>query len=283
MSLVKCPNCGKEVSTKATNCPQCGCELNFKEMAICPECGLAVEDGAEKCPNCGSPIEHKQITLVQKEWGDDKEESQESIAERFDYLNRSVFFFIVSIVAGAISTYYDILESSALLKYDEIFANYYSECAEMPSAIERASVAIALGMSGMVLLKSTYRKKNICLCFILFILVVLDYLLSVAEDDEILPLIIKSFDGIANIVIASVVGLMFWQKSEYYLARKFGQYQVGVSIAAVMLFVVGIAGYPEYLYKFGGVLDILDIFSYCFIGFISWSCTRSYKKTLKAK
>lgn len=62
MALIECPECGKEVSTTASNCPNCGynikriiqncvaCELNKKKMVlmnydkeqnilICPECG----------------------------------------------------------------------------------------------------------------------------------------------------------------------------------------------------------------------------------------------------
>lgn len=61
MALIECPECGKEVSTTASNCPNCGynikriiqncvaCELNKKKMVlmnydkeqnilICPEC-----------------------------------------------------------------------------------------------------------------------------------------------------------------------------------------------------------------------------------------------------
>nr|UVY32817.1 MAG: protein of unknown function DUF2116 [Bacteriophage sp.] len=31
MALIKCPECGKEISDKASNCPNCGCPLNEKE------------------------------------------------------------------------------------------------------------------------------------------------------------------------------------------------------------------------------------------------------------
>ena len=28
MSLIKCPECGKEISDKATSCPNCGCPVS---------------------------------------------------------------------------------------------------------------------------------------------------------------------------------------------------------------------------------------------------------------
>ena len=43
MALIKCPECGKEISDKAAACPNCGCpasEFNKTEVDTkCPECG----------------------------------------------------------------------------------------------------------------------------------------------------------------------------------------------------------------------------------------------------
>ena len=36
MALIKCSECGKEVSSSAKTCPHCGIKINFKK---CPECG----------------------------------------------------------------------------------------------------------------------------------------------------------------------------------------------------------------------------------------------------
>ena len=37
MALIKCCECGKEISDKATTCIHCGCTIEKKY--ICPECG----------------------------------------------------------------------------------------------------------------------------------------------------------------------------------------------------------------------------------------------------
>ena len=39
MSMLKCPECGKEVSSKATNCPNCGAPVGGG--ASCEYCGSA--------------------------------------------------------------------------------------------------------------------------------------------------------------------------------------------------------------------------------------------------
>lgn len=37
MAMIKCPECGKEVSDKAKNCPNCGSPIDTK--IYCPKCG----------------------------------------------------------------------------------------------------------------------------------------------------------------------------------------------------------------------------------------------------
>lgn len=48
MALIKCPECGGEVSSSAKQCIHCG--FSFK---ICPDCNAVVECNTEVCPECG--------------------------------------------------------------------------------------------------------------------------------------------------------------------------------------------------------------------------------------
>ena len=52
MALIKCPDCGKDVSDSAKNCIHCGCVLK-EETIKCPECGTETPSSAEACGNCG--------------------------------------------------------------------------------------------------------------------------------------------------------------------------------------------------------------------------------------
>ena len=48
MALVKCPECGGQISTMAKQCIHCGCEIK-----VCPECNGVYIAGVENCKGCG--------------------------------------------------------------------------------------------------------------------------------------------------------------------------------------------------------------------------------------
>lgn len=55
MALIKCKECGKEISDKASTCPHCGIENDF---IICPECKKEIRKRLTSCPNCGYVINY---------------------------------------------------------------------------------------------------------------------------------------------------------------------------------------------------------------------------------
>lgn len=69
MALIKCPECGKEVSDKADACIHCGCpikknaqselvrEINFQPpISVCQRCRKKISTHMETCPHCGNDI-----------------------------------------------------------------------------------------------------------------------------------------------------------------------------------------------------------------------------------
>lgn len=48
MALIKCPECGEQVSSNAPQCVHCGCHFS-----VCPECGKAYVGEPETCSKCG--------------------------------------------------------------------------------------------------------------------------------------------------------------------------------------------------------------------------------------
>ncbi|MBO7592039.1 MAG: zinc ribbon domain-containing protein [Bacteroidaceae bacterium] len=57
MALIKCNECGHEVSDKASVCPNCGCPIEKK--LTCEECGNQLSANDTTCPNCGCPVPNK--------------------------------------------------------------------------------------------------------------------------------------------------------------------------------------------------------------------------------
>ena len=57
MALIKCLNCGTDVSDKAKQCPNCGETLQTQKVVkVCEECGYELDDNVTICPKCGCPV-----------------------------------------------------------------------------------------------------------------------------------------------------------------------------------------------------------------------------------
>lgn len=51
MAMIKCPECGRQISDKAPFCPCCGVAIAGK-IVRCPQCGEVYFNDQEMCPNC---------------------------------------------------------------------------------------------------------------------------------------------------------------------------------------------------------------------------------------
>ena len=60
MAIIKCPECGQDISDKAKKCIHCGKvfveEGIGKVFVVCAECGAELAETDEYCPNCGCPV-----------------------------------------------------------------------------------------------------------------------------------------------------------------------------------------------------------------------------------
>lgn len=69
MALIRCPNCGKEISDRAKVCPGCNYVLaeektepeTPKAEKLCEECGTVLPEDAQACPNCGCPVTTEEV------------------------------------------------------------------------------------------------------------------------------------------------------------------------------------------------------------------------------
>lgn len=74
MALIKCKECGKEISDKANECIHCGCPVENETKYYCEECGKEILKTNKVCSNCGCPIkfkskeENSSISISTKMW-----------------------------------------------------------------------------------------------------------------------------------------------------------------------------------------------------------------------
>jgi transcription initiation factor TFIIIB Brf1 subunit/transcription initiation factor TFIIB len=63
MAMIKCPECGEEISDKAKKCIHCGkvlIEGDSTSEIKCSECGTLLFEKDEICPNCGCPVKNEE-------------------------------------------------------------------------------------------------------------------------------------------------------------------------------------------------------------------------------
>lgn len=56
MAMIKCPECGKEISDQAASCPNCGTPIGNKKF--CKFCGGQIDKDCVVCPKCGKQVEN---------------------------------------------------------------------------------------------------------------------------------------------------------------------------------------------------------------------------------
>lgn len=61
MAMIKCPQCGQEISDKAPKCIYCEKVLieDVCQTKYCTECGKEISFDSQECSFCGCPVEQK--------------------------------------------------------------------------------------------------------------------------------------------------------------------------------------------------------------------------------
>ena len=66
--IIKCPECGHQVSDRAKTCPSCGIEIAGK-ITRCPDCGELIFKDEPECPNCHCTINASAATKSVEDYG----------------------------------------------------------------------------------------------------------------------------------------------------------------------------------------------------------------------
>ena len=72
MAIIKCPECGHQVSDHAKTCPSCGVDI-AGNIVRCPECGELTFAYQEVCPNCHRALSRPVVVEPQKASGREEE------------------------------------------------------------------------------------------------------------------------------------------------------------------------------------------------------------------
>ena len=131
MALIKCKECGKEISDTADVCIHCGSPI--EKTIICSECGKEVKSTDKVCPNCGNKLR--------------KEFDVKNISKSNLFKNKKIvtgaIIVVVIIVIAIVANYFindsGVVESRISLSnvYNQIgCTDYYCDLAEDGSYLE---------------------------------------------------------------------------------------------------------------------------------------------------
>lgn len=56
MAMIKCPECGKDISNQSDKCIFCGFPIRNEDMIVCSNCGVLNQAGSTFCSSCGNPL-----------------------------------------------------------------------------------------------------------------------------------------------------------------------------------------------------------------------------------
>lgn len=116
MAIIKCPECGHQVSEKAPVCPGCGVEIAGK-IVRCPDCGEVYFSDQTLCPACHRPTASAQqrpaaqpaAPVETAAGGADKAEGKKNGAEpkKKSYTTLVICFVAVLALCGAFAYFYN--------------------------------------------------------------------------------------------------------------------------------------------------------------------------------
>ena len=117
MSIIKCEECGADISDKAITCPCCGAtrnsELNEnKEYSYCKECGELLIGNVNTCPKCGCPVDVITSNSLNSS-------SPHSFGEKLKGLSKTVKAIIVAGILVIVAAVLGIIITSNALTGDD--------------------------------------------------------------------------------------------------------------------------------------------------------------------
>lgn len=93
-NLIKCPECGKEISSKAKRCVHCGNVFveTKSQTRRCTDCGREIPSDVMECPFCGCPVEEQIFRKI----------SNNKVKENMNKIAIPIMVFVVVCIIGIV-------------------------------------------------------------------------------------------------------------------------------------------------------------------------------------
>ena len=157
MALIKCKECGAEMSDKAKACPKC--KAPNEELKIeCPECGEKVKADSKVCPECGYNLLKEKIKGKNIINHLDKKKKIIIGIVAIILVVAIIFIFSTSSLEGTYvheSTRYGYTFRSSITLYKDKTCSYYTGAITFDCTYERSGNTLRVYSDGEVLKRFT--------------------------------------------------------------------------------------------------------------------------------
>lgn len=109
MAIIKCPECGHEVSDAADRCPNCGVGI-AGNIKTCPDCGRVVLKNTAVCPSCGAKLDVAEQQAATEGSGNKQYSNVDPYAPRASHGKKKrgpliAVIIVVALVAAGVAAY----------------------------------------------------------------------------------------------------------------------------------------------------------------------------------
>lgn len=146
MALIKCSECGEEISDKAISCPYCGVLVENEQLIKCSECGADVIFDSEFCPNCGCSI-HNDEDEISYNGGN-------NIMYHIDgHILPGLLYIIVGVVAivWGLSLNYNGTSTDSKTYGGDAYTGIQNASAKAANNINRLGDTVCVGLKGILI------------------------------------------------------------------------------------------------------------------------------------
>lgn len=134
--IIKCPECGHQVSDQAKTCPSCGVDI-AGNIITCSECGEVVLSNQTMCPNCHAMLNQQPVrpiyNHVKKEETSADEDNQKPPKKKGKTL---VWVLVVALVIALSLVFAGLYMYQNMLKHNEEEAYINAIMSDEPSVLQ---------------------------------------------------------------------------------------------------------------------------------------------------
>lgn len=133
--IIKCPECGHQVSDQAKTCPSCGVDI-AGNVVVCRECGEVVLGSQTMCPNCHAVLTQQPVRPLQIKTNEEDTDDDNSKKPQKKKGKTVLWVLVVALVVTLSLVFSGLYMYQNMLKHNEEEAYENAIMSDEPSVLQ---------------------------------------------------------------------------------------------------------------------------------------------------